>query len=225
MKWLRRIALAIGVLVALAAVGAGVLWWRLRQDPAEIAGAPTMDVAEAERVLSEMARRQSAEPPDDDRPRLKVHPAPPRQDRRPVRHDTPPAERRPYRLTLDARQVAALVVTQVARLARDRADDVRVVVREHDLFAAARLRGTALAGSVLSIAAVPGAGRGGRLCLRLGEPHVGGQRIPAELVEQLGGPGAHVPRSICMNARAVGLPGPVHAARVGRGGVVVEGVR
>ena len=103
---------------------------------------------------------------------------------------------------------------------------MRVAVREHDLFAAGRLRGTALSGSVVSLTAVPSAGARGRLCLALGQARVGGQAIPAELLEELGArSGQKVPRAVCMSARAVGLPGPVRAVRVTGGKVVVEGTR
>jgi hypothetical protein len=104
---------------------------------------------------------------------------------------------------------------------------VRVVVRDHDLFAAGRLQGASvLAGTVVSISAVPSAGANGRLCLALGEPNVGGQRIPEQVLQELGAQaGQKMPRAVCLSPRFVGLPGPVRAVRITNGAVVVDGLR
>lgn len=219
MKWLRRVALAVGVLALAGGLVLAFLWWRLRQEPEDFGRASTMDAAEAERVLRDLGHEAPVQTPAEDR----WDPRGGWGRKRPPSKAAPP---RPYRLALTDRQVAAIVVRQVVRSARGQVGDVRVAVREHDLFAAGRLRGTALSGSVVSITAVPSAGARGRLCLALGQARVGGQAIPAELLEELGArSGQKMPRTVCMSARAIGLPGPVRAVRVTGGRVVVEGSR
>jgi len=197
----------------------GVLWWRLHQEPPELAGAPVMDEAEAERVVHDLSRPRAATPT----PPQKRNTRGGWGRKRPPR---PGAQPLPYRLTLGQRQVTAIVVTQVGKAAPGQVGDIRVAVRDHDLLAAGRLRGTVLSGSTVSIAAVPAAGRRGRLCLALGEPRVGGQRIPGTVIDEIGGQeGAKMPHSICLSPRAAGLPGPVRSVRIANGSVVVEGMR
>lgn len=219
MKWLKRVALGLGVLAALGALVFGYLWWRMHQEPDDFANAAAVDPAEAERVLADMNENQA--PDDDGRP----EPWGTRGGwgrKRPPAKGAPPS--RPYRIALTDRQVAALVSRHVMR--GGGIGEVRVAVRDRDLFAAGRLTGTALAGSVVSITAVPSAGSRGRLCLALGQARVGGQAIPQDLLEQLGAQaGQKIPRSVCMNARGAGLPGPVTNVRIANGKVVVEGMR
>ena len=219
-KWLRRTGVVVGAIAAVVALAAGILWWRLHQEPAELADTPAMNAAEAEHVLQELSRPSAPPPPG---PKGPWNPRGGWGRKRPPRAEPEP---RPYRLTLGQRQVAAIVVTQVARAAGGQLGDIRVAIRESDLLAAGKLRGTILSGSTVSIAAVPSAGRGGRLCLSLGEPRVGGQRIPSEVIDEIGGQaGAKMPRSICLRPRGAGLPGPVRAVRIANGNVVVDGVR
>lgn len=216
MKWLRRLAIAMGLSLVAAVGVATYVWWQMHREPDDFANAPAMDAAEAERVLREIG---------------KTPPAPVTEEwstkggwgrKRPP---SPAAAPRPYRVALTDRQVAALVVTHVARAAGGQVGDIRVVVREHDLFAAGRLQGTAFSGSVVSMTGVPSA-RHGRLCLALGEPRVGGQRIPEDLLQELGAQaGQKMPRMLCLAPRAIGLPGPVRSARISEGKVVVEGER
>lgn len=220
MKWLRRGALSLCVVTLAGALVLAVLWRRLRQEPDDFSRAPSMDAAEAERVLRDLGRNDSAAS------------APAEEHWNPKggwgrkRPPAPGAAPRPYRLALTDRQVAALVVRQVTRSVRGQIGDVRVAVRERDIFAAGRLQGTALSGAVVSITAVPSAGARGRLCLALGQARVGGQAIPTQLLEELGArAGQKMPRAVCMSARGAGLPGPVRTVRIAGGKVVVDGVR
>ncbi|MBI2895141.1 MAG: hypothetical protein HYY06_16420 [Deltaproteobacteria bacterium] len=208
MKWLKRIAVGLGLFVLVAALAAGVFYWRMRSEPDFMEGAPVVQPSDAKRIVEELARETRPEPPrrsadgEGRRPRPSV----------------------PYRLALNERQVTALVVSGASGHLGGEIGDLTVRIRERDLVAAGRLRTTALAGSVVSLAAKPGVGARGRLCLALGRPMVGGQEIPEELIRELGGQGA-VPRRICVSARGAGLPGPLRSIRVAGGSVIVEGTR
>jgi hypothetical protein len=203
MKWLRRVLFALGA-VLLAAVALGVLLWvRATREPEFLRSARTVSIDEAQDIVA----------------RIEAGPGTSPADRLEPRTGRPAA---PYRLALDERQIAALVIAYAPGEFARQVSGLRVRVRERDVVAAGTLRPEPLAGQTAWIAVRPSA-RGGRLCADLGALHVGDAEVPDRLLRELAG-GRPIPRRACTPPRPP-LPGPVRGVEIVDGTVVVTGVR
>jgi len=204
MKWVRRALLGLAAILVAGIAVVAFFYYRATREPEFLRSARTVSADEAQSIVA----RISASPGTSSADRI----ASGRKGRPAV----------PYRLQLDERQVAALVIANAPRALTEQVSGLRVRIRDSDVVAAGTLRHEPLAGQTAWIAVRPSA-RAGQLCVDIGGLHLGDAEIPDRLLRELSG-GRPIPRRQCVPPRPP-LPGPVREVSIVSGTVVVTGVR
>ena len=198
MRWVKRGLVAIAALVVVVVAIGGWYFWRASTEPEFLEGAPSVTPAEARELVAKLTAAPAAV----------VQPAP----------GAPPT---PYRLSLDERQIAAIVVANAPPALTGSVRDLRVRIRASDLVAAGTMRASPMEGQTAWIDVRPSVGSGGSLCLGFGRLHLGEAEVPDSLVRELSG-GRGIPARRCAPARGL-LPGPLTSLQIAGGRVELRG--